>query len=138
VRPYTELAADLQGNETARYNFITPNICHDMHDCSIEVGDTWLSAEVPRIVASAAFQRGVVFITFDESENGDEPIGMIVLSPRAKPGYGNSIPYTHSSTLRTIQEIFGVTPLLGDARNATSLADLFSTLKAPTNLHIVR
>ncbi len=44
-----------------------------------------------------------------------------------KKNYSNSIRYTHSSTLRTIQEIFGVTPLLRDAAEATSLSDLFST-----------
>jgi len=44
------------------------------------------------------------------------------VSPSAKGGgYANSIHYTHGSTLRTIQEIFGVTPLLGDAANATDL-----------------
>src|SRR5439155_4616456 len=40
-------------------------------------------------------------------------------------GYSNSIHYTHSSTLRTVEEIFGVSPLLGDASQATDLADLF-------------
>jgi phospholipase C len=125
VRPYTELPADLQRNTTARYNFITPNLCHDMHDCSVQVGDSWLSTEVPRIMASTAFQHAVLFVTFDESESGDGPIGMIALSPYAKTGYANSISYTHSSMLRTIQEIFGVTPLLGDAQNVVDLADLF-------------
>jgi hypothetical protein len=52
---------------------------------------------------------------------------MIVLSPLARGGgYFNNIHYTHSSTLRTFQEIFGVTPLLGDAVNAMDLSDLFS------------
>jgi len=51
---------------------------------------------------------------------------MIVLSPFAKPGYANTIHYTHSSTLKTMQEIFGVTPLLADAANATDLSDLFT------------
>src|SRR5437016_3106292 len=32
VRPYSELATDLSNNTVARYNFITPNVCHDMHD----------------------------------------------------------------------------------------------------------
>src|SRR4051812_44380856 len=32
VRPYTELAADLQNNTVARYVFITPNLCNDTHD----------------------------------------------------------------------------------------------------------
>ncbi len=51
---------------------------------------------------------------------------MIVLSPFAKGGgYSNKIAYTHSSTLRTIQEIFGVEPFLGDAANSNDLSDLF-------------
>ena len=31
VRPYTELATDLQQDTMPRYAFITPNLCHDMH-----------------------------------------------------------------------------------------------------------
>jgi phosphatidylinositol-3-phosphatase len=51
-----------------------------------------------------------------------------VLSPDAKgAGYSNSIHYTHSSTLRTLQEIFGVTPLLGGATTAIDLSGLFKT-----------
>jgi len=129
VRPYTEFQGDLAANTVARYNFITPNLCNDMHDCSVQTGDTWLSHEVPKILASQAYlDDGVIFLTWDEAGSGDGPIGMIVLSPHAKGGgYTNSIHYTHSSLLRTIQEIFGVTPLLGDAANATDLGDLFTT-----------
>ena len=128
VRPYSDLANDLQNNTVARYNFITPNLCHDMHDCSVTAGDTWLSGEVPKILRSQAYKDGgALFITWDESESpsGDAPIGMIVLSPFAKANYSNSIHYTHSSTLRTVEEIFGVAPLLRDAANATDLSDLF-------------
>ena len=53
---------------------------------------------------------------------------MIVLSPYARGhGYANTIHYTHSSMLRTLEEIFGVSPYLGDAQNATDLSDLFAT-----------
>jgi hypothetical protein len=130
VRPYTELAADLKNNKVARYNFITPDLCDDMHDsCSggnIPDGDTWLSQNVPAILKSAAYKNGAVFITWDEADSGDGPIGMIVLSPFAKGGgYSNSIHYTHGSTLRTMQEIFAVAPFLGDAGKETDLKDLF-------------
>jgi hypothetical protein len=132
-RPYTELATDLQRNTVANYNFITPNICNDMHDScapfnnTAQQGDTWLAHQIPLILASQAYKDGgVIFITWDEGEGGDGPIGMIVLSPYAKgKGYSNTIHYTHSSTLRTVEELLGVTPLLGDAANATDLADLF-------------
>jgi phosphatidylserine/phosphatidylglycerophosphate/cardiolipin synthase-like enzyme/regulation of enolase protein 1 (concanavalin A-like superfamily) len=128
VRPYSELAGDLQRNTVPRYTFITPDLCHDMHSCGVDAGDQWLSTELPKILASAAYQHAAVFITWDESEatgGVDGPIGMIALSLAAKVGYANTIPYTHSSTLRTIQEIFGLTSLLGDAVNATDLRDLF-------------
>ena len=79
-------------------------------------------------MSSAAYiNGGVLFITWDEGMGGDGPIGLIVLSPGAKQGgYSNSIRYTHSSLLRTIQEILGVRPLLGDAADATDLRDLFT------------
>jgi len=136
VRPYGELNTDLRQNTQARYNFITPNLCDDMHNAcspfndSVKQGDTWLAQNIPAILNSQAYQNGgIVFITWDEGEGGgDGPIGMIVLSHDAKGGgYSNTIHYTHSSTLRTLQEILGVSPLLGDAANATDLHDLFKT-----------
>jgi hypothetical protein len=135
-RPYSELKTDLGTNTIAQYNFITPNLCDDMHDTdgcptqdAVKNGDTWLSKQIPMIMSSKTYQQGgVILIIWDESENGDHPIGLVVLSPFAKGGgYTNSIHYTHSSTLRTVEEIFGVTPLLGDASKATDLSDLFST-----------
>src|SRR5947207_468497 len=135
VRPYSEFLTDLASNTVPRYNFIVPDLCHDMHEnvsCSqsnrILFGDTWLSTEVPKILASQAYlNNGALFITWDEGASGDGPIGMIVLSPKAKGGgYSNTIAYDHSSTLRTMQEIFNVpTPMLRDAANATDLRDLF-------------
>jgi len=135
VRPYKELAGDLTANKVAQYNFITPNLCHDMHDVfgcahldSVQNGDEWLATEVPKILASPAFKDdGALFITWDESESGEHPIGMIALSPLAKGGgYVSKTNYFHSSLLRTVEEIFGV-PLLRDAQNQPSLADLFNT-----------
>ena len=134
VRPFSELATDLQHGTVARYNFITPNLCDDMHDqCppidnDIQQGDTWLSQNVPMILNSAAYRTGgALFITWDEAESGDGPIGMIVLSPLAKGhGYQNSIYYDHGSTLRTFEEIFAVSPLLNDAANQKDLSDLFA------------
>jgi hypothetical protein len=108
-----------------------------MHNlCSItqgpvKQGDLWLSHAVPQILNCRAYKKGgVLFITWDEGEGGDGPIGMIVLSPDARGhGYANTIHYTHSSTLKTIEEIFGLHPLLGDAGAAhtNDLRKLFVT-----------
>jgi hypothetical protein len=131
IRPFSQLATDLAKGKPARYNFITPNLCDDMHDsCSgdaIAHGDGWLKRNVPTILNSTAYRTGgALFITWDEAAKGDGPIPMIVLSPFAKGNqYSNNIHYTHSSLLRTLQEIFGVFPLLGDAANQPNLSDLF-------------
>ena len=135
VRPYSELAGNLTANTVPRYVFITPDLCNDMHNSSgcattdsVKNGDNWLSVEVPKILASQAYKSGgALFITWDESEGGDFPIGLIALSANAKKNYSNTIAYSHSSLLRTVQTIFAVSPLLGDAANATDLRDLFSS-----------
>lgn len=135
IRPYSEFESDLTNDTVARYNFIVPNLCNGGHtSCSplsdpVSQSDNWLASEVPEILASQAYlNNGALFITWDEgTDDSDGPIGMIVISPLARGGgYFNHIRYTHSSFLRTMQEIFGVTPWLGDAANATSLVDLFS------------
>jgi hypothetical protein len=134
VRPFTELAGDMSNNRMARYVFITPNLCNDMHDsCAplyngVKQGDAWLKALVPQIMASQAYQNnGALMITWDEGGSGsDGPIGFILLSPQARGnGYYNNFRYTHSSLLRSLQTIYGVGPLLNDANNATDLNDLF-------------
>ncbi|MEY2537204.1 MAG: alpha-D-xyloside xylohydrolase [Verrucomicrobiota bacterium] len=141
VRPLTELFdpanpgnGDLANNTLAHYNFITPNVCSDMHDsCAptnnpVKQGDDWLATYVPAILNSAGYQNnGLLIITWDEGEGGsDGPIGCIVLSPLARGGgYHNAIRYTHSATLRTLQRIFGRTPLLGGAATAPDLSSLF-------------
>jgi hypothetical protein len=106
-----------------------------------------VSRVVPEIMASKAYKEGgAIIIWMDESEpdgetgdNADDfnhAINEIVISPLAHENvngvpYASSIPYSHSSDLRTMQEIFhvratqGSSPYLGDAANATDLSDLF-------------
>jgi phosphatidylinositol-3-phosphatase len=149
IRPYEELAGDLTNNSVARYNFITPNLCDDGHSScapqhnSIQQIDDWLASEIPKILDSAAYSNnGAIFITWDEGEGiegdtvSDGPIGMMILSPLARGGgYFNNIHYTHSSCLRTIQEIFNLSPWLGDAANATDLSDLFGPITIKSLQH---
>lgn len=147
VRPYYQLATDLADHTVAQYNFIVPNVCHDGHEgvspCAATEpadntlrGDTWLQQNVPLILQSDEYKDGgALFIIWDEAEDSgafsDGPIGMFLLSPFAKGGgkrpFSNSIHYDHSSTLKTLQEIFNVQPLLGGAADPkiNDLSDLF-------------
>ncbi|MBV8634289.1 MAG: hypothetical protein JO002_07345, partial [Burkholderiaceae bacterium] len=137
-RPFEELKDDLASGKVARYVFITPNMCNDMHGnryCkatidqydTIKQGDAWLSQVVPMIKQSAAYKdNGAIFITWDESEGrAEKSIGLIALSPLVKPGYVDSKNlFTHSAMLRTVEDIFALEPL-GDAAKSNNLSVLF-------------
>jgi len=133
VVPYTELATDLAKNAVPRYAFIVPNGCDDMHDdCNtsdpIQQGDDWLSTAVPPILASKAYANaGAVFIGWDFTSAGYVPLGFIALSPGVRVGFAGKTTLTPSSALRSLQEIFGVEPLLGDAKNAADVGGLFES-----------
>jgi len=89
---------------------------------------------VPEIEASQAYQdNGAIVIWFDETEGGDTSaytLAEIVISPLAKGNaYDSTLPYNHSSDLRSLEELFGVygpgDTFLGGAANANDLSDLF-------------
>jgi phospholipase C len=131
IRPFTELSGDLASGDLADFIFITPNLQHDMHDGSVRQADDWLARVVPAITGSDTFKKdGALFITWDEG-GGDadenDPVGMIILSPFVKPGYTNSLSYDHASLVKTIEEIFNLSPLLGFAadKNTVGLSDFF-------------
>lgn len=164
--PLQQLAFDLAGNHVADYNWITPDQYNDQHSAlsagfagltgdssQIKAGDNAVARLVPMIMASKAYKNGgVIILWWDESEadgetndNADDfnhTIGEIIISPLAHENvnglpYAGSTPYSHSSDLRTMQEIFhvkatGNSPYLGDATNANDLSDLFEPGVIPT------
>jgi acid phosphatase len=111
---YSQLDADLQSGNVPKYVFITPNMVDDTHDASVATGDAWLAREVPKILASDAFNKGgVLFLTWDEGSGwiqADDP-PMIVISPHAKRGYVSQTPFNASSYLKTVQKILGLQTL---------------------------
>jgi hypothetical protein len=156
--PLQQLALDLQNGDVAQYNWITPNQYNDMHTTlangyggpvgspdkgdggRIAQGDNFLARLVPLIMASDAYKHdGIIVLWWDESEGGDTPsftLPFIVISRNARENVGgkpfaSAIQYSHSSFLRTMQEIFDADPdngfpFLGAAATATDLSALFS------------
>ncbi len=111
----------------ADFQIIVPNLCHDMHDCSVAEGDAWLRSFVPRITDSPAFKSdGLLVITFDEDDRGDvdNDIATVVVGPGIKPGFVSYVPHTHYSLLRTIQGAFAL-PCLAASCDANTLGELF-------------
>jgi hypothetical protein len=153
--PLQQLRKDLNNNSVARYNLITPDQYNDMHSSlntdftygdvtyahntdqeAIALGDNFLSKIVPMIMASRAYKNnGVIVIWFDESEAGNTTaftLPEVVISPLANGNaYNSTVAYTHSSDLKSMQELFGVIApgggFLGDANTpgTNDLSDMF-------------
>ena len=157
--PLQQLQTDLTNNTVARYNYITPDIFNDMHNAlsggftyhsnhltgdsaQVAQGDNFLSLLVPQIMASQAYQNnGLILIWFDETEGGDTSnftLPFIAISPLAKGNaYQSTLNFTHSSDLRTLQEILqvgGLSGYLGAAANVTDESDLFQAGVIPSTV----
>ena len=159
--PLQQLAVDLAHNTVANYNWITPNQYNDQHSAlsagfagltgdasQIKAGDNALARLVPLIMSSKAYRDGgIIILWWDESEGDGESgdnaddfnhtIGEIVISNLAHANegglpYASPVDFTHSSDLRTMQNVFhvkatgGSSPYLGDAANGNDLSDLFA------------
>ena len=125
--PAQDLALPGVPDPTAAFTFLTPDLCHDMHDCSTHTGDAWLSAEVPRILGSRTYRAGhtAVFITWDENDSGGSKVPCYVIAPSVRPGTVVPAAFTHYSLLRTTEELLGLRPLLAGAATAPSMAAAF-------------
>ena len=115
VVPFSQFSGDMNSGQVPNFVWITPNMCNDMHDCSVATGDAWLRSVVPTITGSAAFRNGgALFITWDEGSSsagccGDSwggHVPTLVISPRAIPGYRSGVAENHYGLLRTIEDAF--------------------------------
>ena len=128
VVPYSDLGADFAGS-VPRFVWITPDLCHDGHDCSSTVAEAWLARTVPIIQATDAWkQGGLLFITWDEGEDSANSVLTLVIQPSPLL-HQSSRRYDHYSLLATIEDELGV-PRLGQAATANPMIDLVAATPA--------
>jgi hypothetical protein len=135
--PYSQLSVDLRSaSTTPNYAFITPNVCDDMHDCSVATGDNWLKANVPAILKSPAWttQHSMLMIVWDECGSCVDPNNQVPLIMLGSPGAGvlaggfrSNTFYTHYSLLKTIESSWGLASLTSNDANASPMNDFFAT-----------
>jgi hypothetical protein len=89
------------------FTFVTPNVCSDMHDCSVAHGDHWLRDHIPGLLDRGA----VVVVTFDEGVTGAGGGGHVmtaVSGPDVPEGVRNRRSFDHFGLLAGIEDWFGV------------------------------
>jgi len=123
----------LQHGTLPAFSFVTPNLCNDMHDCSVSTGDSWLASWIPAIVSSTTYQQGstAIFITWDEDDDSSgNHVATLVVSPTTPAGTTSSTAFTHYSLLKTTEQMLGIGTYLAHAGDSTtaSMAPDFNLL----------
>jgi len=133
---FTQFATDLANGTLPQFSFITPNLCNDAHNCSLNTADAWLQTNIDPLIKSALFQKdGLLVIWWDESasdnRNGGGQVAWTVVSPFAKHGYRSTTFYQHQSTLRLTLKALGVGVFPGQAATAPDMDEFFTIPVAP-------
>jgi hypothetical protein len=125
--PFPRLARDVAAGQLPDFSLVVPNLCNDMHDCSVATGDAWLKANIEPLVRSPALAGGVVFVVFDEGTTGAGGGGRVdalALGPTVKAGSRFPTATNHYGLLRTIEDAWHL-PRLGLSAKATPIGGIW-------------
>jgi hypothetical protein len=106
-------------------SFVTPNMCNDMHDCSISTGNSWLQSHLDAYAQWAKSNNSLLIVTFDEDNSLSlNHIYTTFVGAHVKAGsYPEKI--THYTVLRTIESAYGLSPL-GGAASVSPVTDVWN------------
>ena len=124
IVPLAQLSRDLAADRLPNFALVVPDLCHDMHDCTVATGDAWLKRFLPPLLK---LPGTAVFVVFDESSTGDPGVPALALASlvRAHSYYASAM--SHYGLLRTIEDGFGL-PLLGRSARAAPVTGIWRLL----------
>jgi hypothetical protein len=108
-------------------SFVTPNLCSDMHDCSVSTGDTWVRNNLGAYATWAATHNSVLLVTFDEDNllSGNR-IATVLYGQPVTAGSTSGTQYNHYNILRTIEDMYG-TAHAGNAGSASDITGVWAS-----------
>jgi hypothetical protein len=127
-QPFTAFPTDFSKLPTV--SFVIPNLNDDMHNGTVQQGDTWLKDNISQYAQWAKTHNSLLIVTFDEDDfTPANHIPTIFVGQMVKPGqYSETI--NHYNVLRTIEAMYGLSAL-GNAAQAQPITDVWqSTVNA--------
>jgi hypothetical protein len=127
-QPFSAFPTDFTQLPTV--SWVVPNLCNDMHDCTISTGDTWLQNHLNAYAQWATTHNSLLVVTFDEDDGGGgNNIATLFYGQSVKQGtYTEHI--DHFDVLRTIEDMYGL-PYAGAAATSTPITDCWTTSPNP-------
>ncbi|MFD0381767.1 alkaline phosphatase family protein [Streptomyces stramineus] len=108
-------------------SFVVPNLCNDMHDCSVGTGDTWLKNNLKGYADWARTHNSLLVVTFDEDNRlSGNRIPTVLHGQPVKAGSTSASTYNHYDLLRTVEDMYG-TPHAGNAAKAKDITGIWNS-----------
>jgi len=106
-------------------SFVVPNLCNDMHDCSVSTGDTWAKNHLDTYVQWAKTHNSALILTFDEDDGtAGNNIATVFVGQHVKVGVFTEH-IDHYTVLRTLEDMYGLAAL-GNAASRTAISDIWN------------
>lgn len=109
-------------------SFVTPNLCSDMHDCSVSTGDTWLKNNLGAYATWAKTHNSLLVVTMDEDNRlAGNRIPTVLYGQPVKAGSTSSTTYNHYDLLRTLEDGQGLSAHAGNAASADDITGIWAS-----------
>jgi acid phosphatase len=121
-KPFTSFPTNFASLPTV--SWVIPNLLNDMHDGTIQQGDSWLQTHLLAYANWAAANNSLLIVQWDEDDGSTaNHIVTIFVGSMVKPGkYSEKI--NHYNILRTVEDMYAL-PHLGSSATATPITDVW-------------
>ncbi|MFH9549912.1 alkaline phosphatase family protein [Streptomyces sp. NPDC051445] len=110
-----------------KVSFVVPNLCSDMHDCSVSTGDTWIKNNLGAYATWASTHNSILAVTFDEDNKlSGNRIPTVLYGQHVTPGSSSSTTYNHYNVLRTVEDLAGLSTHAGNAASASDITGIWN------------
>ncbi|GAA2594165.1 acid phosphatase [Streptomyces tubercidicus] len=107
-------------------SFVVPNLCSDMHDCSVSTGDSWLKDHLKSYADWAKTHNSLLLLTFDEDNRlSGNRIPTVLYGEPVRAGATSDTTYNHYDVLRTLEDMYG-TSHAGQAADAKDISGIWA------------
>ncbi|MEU9075597.1 alkaline phosphatase family protein [Kitasatospora sp. NPDC004745] len=108
-------------------SFVIPNLCSDMHNCSVGTGDTWLKDKLGGYASWAKTHNSLLVVTYDEDDrNSGNHIPTLIYGQPAKAGATSSTSYNHYDLLHTLEDLAGTGAHAGKSSSAHDITGIWN------------
>jgi len=125
-QPFSSFPSSANYSSLPTVSMVDPNLLDDMHDGTIQQGDTWLQSNMDAYAQWAKTHNSLLIVTWDEDDSSaSNQVPTLFVGANVTPGtYSEQI--NHYSVLRTIEDAYGLGHL-GNSASATPITDVFSS-----------